>query len=88
MTGLVCRCGFTFSVLKVLQWDQSEHLTGHMIEDNTMIISCKPGYCQGGMKACQGHVRIDTKPEQINHAVCFSPATGTERKWEENRKME
>jgi len=64
------------AVLKqvVLHWHQL-HKNAHDI----MIISRSPGYCHGGMTACQGHVRTDTKPEQINQTVIFSATAGTER---------
>lgn len=59
-----------------------------MSEHDIMIISCNLGYCHGGMNACQGYVRTDTKSEQINRSISFSPTAGTERKKEEKEEME
>lgn len=59
---------------------------GPSSEHDIMIIPRNSDYCHGGMKICQGHVRTDTRPEQINRTVSFSPTTGTEReKKKENR---
>lgn len=86
---------FLCSKQGVLQWPQCEQLNGHTRAHDIMIIPRNPGYCHGGMRAFQGHVRTDTKPEQINRTVSFSPTAGTERKkggkkekWSERRKKE
>lgn len=56
---------------------------GPSSELDIMIIPRNSDYCHGGMKICQGHVRTDTGPEQINRAVSFSPTAGTEREKKE-----
>lgn len=56
---------------------------GPSSELDIMIIPRNSDYCHGGMKIGQGHVRTDTRPEQINRAVSFSPTAGTEREKKE-----
>lgn len=59
---------------------------GPSSEHDIMIILRNSDYCHGGMKICQGHVRTDTRPEQINRTVSFSPTAGTEQ--EKKKKNE
>lgn len=70
------------------EWHRHEHLAVCMSEDDLMIIPGSLGYRHGGMKSCQGRVRINTEPEYIN-PLNVPPATGTvKRKYEYNRKLQ